>query len=48
MEILIKSMSLKLNKLMNSPFQGSEKTGYIKNEGISRDVIENKWRKYFR
>ncbi|MGD0220834.1 MAG: hypothetical protein ABSF71_00740 [Terriglobia bacterium] len=39
-------MSLKLHKLIN--FQGQDKAenGHIKNEGISRDVTENKWGEY--
>jgi hypothetical protein len=36
-------MSLKLNRLINSQWQGREETWYIENEGISRDVVENKW-----
>jgi hypothetical protein len=36
-------MSLKLQELMNSQGQGQRKTWHIENEGISRDVDENKW-----
>jgi hypothetical protein len=45
-EILRRFMSLKLHKLIN--FQGQDKAenGHIKNEGISRDVTENKWGEY--
>jgi len=41
MGILIKSMSLKLNNLVNSLPRGRGEKEHIKNEGITRDVIEN-------
>ena len=47
-EILRKSMLLKLKELINSQRQDKGKTWHIKNEGISRDVIENKRTKFFR
>ncbi len=41
MGILIESMSLKLHKLSNSPLPGRVEKEHVKNEGITRDVIEN-------
>ncbi|MGD0222747.1 MAG: hypothetical protein ABSF71_10445 [Terriglobia bacterium] len=41
MEIMTESMSLKSNKLVNPALPTSGEKEYIKNEGITRDVIEN-------
>jgi hypothetical protein len=48
MKILRKSMPLKSNKLINSQRPGREGKWHIENEGISRDVAENKWKKSVR
>jgi hypothetical protein len=42
METLRKSMSLNLNKLATSLGQGRLEKWHIENEGITRDVSENK------
>jgi hypothetical protein len=39
-------MSLKLHELINSQGRDKGKKRHIENEGISRDVTENKWGKY--
>ncbi|MGD0222506.1 MAG: hypothetical protein ABSF71_09215 [Terriglobia bacterium] len=43
---LEKSMSLKANSLIDSEWRGKEKKWHIENEGITRDVIENKRTKF--
>jgi hypothetical protein len=39
-------MSLKANSLIDSEWRGKEKKWHIENEGITRDVIENKRTKF--
>jgi len=41
-------MSLKLNELINPQGQDKAEKRHIKNEGITRDVTENKWEKFSR
>jgi hypothetical protein len=47
-EIFRNSMSLKLNELINPQGQDKAEKRHIKNEGITRDVTENKWEKFSR